>query len=216
MPDTSRRPCLPIFFSRHCDGREREQSEKGSHGARLTAENRTDNLENALSGSPWMFVHFFPRVATGRPRSSASPPGTGASSRGERRGEFFVEGEKVLHAVAVAGESFAAVAPINSFIERGVGCSEGGRHGQRVVKVGEGWRRGRRARAGRRLPRRCAARAWGLRATGSCYRRCLWSSCSRSSSAHRPAASMPCASRRKECRNGRAWHPAGIGSCCCK
>ena len=62
----------------------------------------------------------------------------GGTRGGERGGEFFVEGEEVFHARAVGGEGFAAVAAIHGPVERGVGGGEGGRHGERVVKVGEG------------------------------------------------------------------------------
>ena len=57
--------------------------------------------------------------------------------RQKRGGEFFVESEKEFDALAFAVEGLRAVAMINGAVEVGVGFDEGGRHGERVVKIGE-------------------------------------------------------------------------------
>src|SRR5436190_10050398 len=67
----------------------------------------------------------------------------GAASRGwrdgqEGGGQFFVEGEKVFDALAVGVEGFGAVAFFDGAIQFGVGFEQFGRHGEGIVKVGEG------------------------------------------------------------------------------
>jgi hypothetical protein len=46
----------------------------------------------------------------------------------ERRGEFFVKGEEVFHAVAVGIEGLRAVAEVNGAVEVGVGFHQRGLH----------------------------------------------------------------------------------------
>ena len=55
----------------------------------------------------------------------------------EGGGEFFVEGEEVFDALAVVVERLGTVAEVNGAVEGSVGFDERGRHGQRIVKVGE-------------------------------------------------------------------------------
>ena len=58
---------------------------------------------------------------------------------GEEGGrEFFVEGEEVFDALAVVVEGLRAIAEVDGAVEFGVGFDERGRHGQRIVEVGEG------------------------------------------------------------------------------
>ena len=64
----------------------------------------------------------------------------------ERRGQFFVEGEEVLDALAVGIERSRTVAEVNGAVELAVGFHQRGRHRQRVVKVGQ-------RRLGKFLPR---------------------------------------------------------------
>ena len=53
------------------------------------------------------------------------------------RGEFFVKGKQKFHALAVGLEFFRAVAEVHGAVQGGMGLGERGRHGERVVKVGE-------------------------------------------------------------------------------
>lgn len=52
-------------------------------------------------------------------------------------GKFFVEREKEFDALAVGLEFFRAIAEVNGAIQFRVRLGERGRHGERVVKVGE-------------------------------------------------------------------------------
>ena len=59
-------------------------------------------------------------------------------ARREKRGsEFFVEGEEVLDALAVAFKGLRAVRTVNGAVEVGMGFDQRRRHRQRVVKVSE-------------------------------------------------------------------------------
>ena len=58
--------------------------------------------------------------------------------RQQRRGQFFIEGEKEFHALTVAVELFRVVAEVHGAIQFGVGAEQFGRHSERIVKVGEG------------------------------------------------------------------------------
>ena len=49
--------------------------------------------------------------------------------RQQRRGQFFIEGEKEFHALTVAVELFRVVAEVHGAIQLGVGLGERGRHG---------------------------------------------------------------------------------------
>jgi len=85
--------------------------------------------------------------ARGRDRRAAGPAAFPyLSCRQERGGEFFVELEEELHALAVGMEGFGAVTFLHGAIQFGMGLDEFGRHGERVVKVGEsaGFMGGRR------------------------------------------------------------------------
>ena len=62
----------------------------------------------------------------------------GPDGGNEGGGELFVQGEEVLDAVAVALEGLGAVTAAHGAVERGMGLGENGRHGQRIVKIGEG------------------------------------------------------------------------------
>lgn len=68
-------------------------------------------------------------------------PGAAGSSffgGGEQGGsEFLVEGEEVFDALAVVVEGLRTVAEVNGPVKRGVSFDERGRHGERVVEVGE-------------------------------------------------------------------------------
>ena len=65
--------------------------------------------------------------------------GAGLFGDGEERGgEFFVEREEVFDALAVVVEGLRAIAEVDGAVEFGVGFDERGRHGQRIVEVGEG------------------------------------------------------------------------------
>lgn len=55
----------------------------------------------------------------------------------ERSSELFVKREEVLDALAVVVKGLRAVTKVNRAIERGVSLHERGRHGQRVVKIGQ-------------------------------------------------------------------------------
>ena len=67
------------------------------------------------------------------------PAGFGLGRGGqERGGELFVKAEQILHPLAVGLEGFGAVTFLHRAIQLGVSLDEFGRHGERVVKVGEG------------------------------------------------------------------------------
>lgn len=66
--------------------------------------------------------------------------GTGAGLFGggeERGGELFVEGEEVFDALTVVVEGLRTIAEFDGAVEFGVGFDERGRHGKRIVEVGE-------------------------------------------------------------------------------
>ena len=52
-------------------------------------------------------------------------------------GEFFIEGEEVFDALAVVFERLRAVTAVHGAVEGGVGFDQRGRHGQRIVEVGQ-------------------------------------------------------------------------------
>jgi hypothetical protein len=70
-------------------------------------------------------------------RSSPFPAALGLRGGGEhRRGELFVQAEKMLDPFAVARERLLAIKPIDGFVERTVRLAEILRHDIGIVEVG--------------------------------------------------------------------------------
>jgi hypothetical protein len=82
-----------------------------------------------------------------RRRAFAFPAALGFAGCGEhRRGEFFVQAEKMLHPLAVARERLLAIEPIHRLVERAVRLAQILRHDIGIVEIGERRALMRRAR----------------------------------------------------------------------